>query len=533
MDPRTWLITRHERDNPATRVDDEHGSQEAWSEGNLVEPLIHGAEYFAALSAAVREMRAGDLLLFTDWRGDGDETVDDDGATVGGLLCSAARRGVQVRGLIWRSHVDRMRFSEKENRHLSQEVQAAGGRCLLDTRVRPGGSHHQKFVVLRHPGRPEADVAFIGGIDLSHGRRDDAGHEGDPQAVLIADVYGKRPPWHDAQAMVHGPAVADAERVFRERWEDPAPVTRNPVHRARALLSREETRETPLPAPLPPPEPCGPHSVELLRTYPKRAAGYPFAPQGERSIARSYFKVLRQARKLIYVEDQYLWSREVAAPFAEALADNPGLHMIAVVPHHPAEEGRVARSAMVAGRNQVLDMLRASGGDRFAVYGIENHAGTPVYVHAKITVIDDVWAAIGSDNLNLRSWSHDSELSCAVLDRTRDLREPQDVGRPGDFPRRLARDLRLRLAREHLDRADGDDADLWDPESAFQAFAKAAAELQDWHSSARATPRPPGRIRPYQAAPQSRITKLWATPIYRTFFDPDGRPRALRRDGSF
>ena len=178
-------------------------------------------------------------------------------------------------------------------------------------------------------------------------------------------------------------------------------------------------------------------------------------------------------------------------------------------------------------------MLRASGGDRFAVYGIENHAGTPIYVHAKITVIDDVWAAIGSDNLNLRSWSHDSELSCAVLDQTRDLREPQDVGRAGDFPRRFARDLRLRLAREHLDRADGDDADLRDPESAFQAFAHAAAELRDWHLSNRAAPRPPGRIRPYQAARQSRTTTLWATPIYRSLFDPDGRPRALRRNGSF
>ena len=32
---------------------------------------------------------------------------------------------------------------------------------------------------------------------------------------------------------------------------------------------------------------------------------------------------------------------------------------------------------------------------RVAAYGIENHAGTPVYVHAKVCVIDDVWAAPG------------------------------------------------------------------------------------------------------------------------------------------
>ena len=47
---------------------------------------------------------------------------------------------------------------------------------------------------------------------------------------------------------------------------------------------------------------------------------------------------------------------------------------------------------------------------RVAAYGIENHAGTPVYVHAKVCVVDDVWASIGSDNFNRRSWTHDSEL---------------------------------------------------------------------------------------------------------------------------
>ena len=53
-------------------------------------------------------------------------------------------------------------------------IDAAGGQCLLDMRVRPGGSHHMKLVVLRHAGLPDRDVAFLGGIDLCHGRRDDA-----------------------------------------------------------------------------------------------------------------------------------------------------------------------------------------------------------------------------------------------------------------------------------------------------------------------------------------------------------------------
>ena len=92
------------------------------------------------------------------------------------MLCEAAKRGVLVRGLIWRSHWDRVQFSGEENRHLGEDIVANGGQCLLDMRVRPGGSHHMKMVVLRHPGRPWLDVAFVGGIDLCHSRRDDASH---------------------------------------------------------------------------------------------------------------------------------------------------------------------------------------------------------------------------------------------------------------------------------------------------------------------------------------------------------------------
>ena len=74
--------------------------------------------------------------------------------------------------------------------------------------------------------------------------------------------------------------------------------------------------------PTPPPRPATPeatdlpdrgnHAVQVLRTYPAKRPPYPFAPDGERSIARAYIKALRRARRLIYVEDQYLWSAQAA-----------------------------------------------------------------------------------------------------------------------------------------------------------------------------------------------------------------------------
>jgi phosphatidylserine/phosphatidylglycerophosphate/cardiolipin synthase-like enzyme len=533
MDVGDWFLSSAQRGNPATVLDRRHGDGAAWTAGNDVQPLVHGAAYFPELLRCLRDMRAGDLLLFTDWRGDPDELLDGAGTEVARVLREAARRGVVVKGLVWRSHLDRFAFSEQENRHLGQDIEDAGGEVLLDMRVRPGGSHHQKFVVLRHPGRPDLDVAFVGGIDLCHSRNDGPEHRGDPQRQPMAAVYGERPPWHDAEVAVRGPAVGDVEAVFRERWDDPAPLTRKPLDFLGELVRREDRSAGQLPRVLPDPAPRGTKYVQLLRTYPKRRRGYPFAPDGERSVARAYDKVVSRAHSLIYVEDQYFWATDVVACFARVLRADQNLRLVVVVPLHPDQDGRVSKPPNLAGRVQALRAVRDAGGDRVAVYGIENHAGTPVYVHAKVCVVDDVWASVGSDNVNLRSWTHDSELSCAVIDDAIDERTPRVLDRFGDGARAFARELRLQLAREHLDREPGDDGDLVDPAGAFTAFADSAARLQAWQDAGRSGPRPTGRLRPYAIPALSPRTLLWATPLYRSVYDPDARPRHLRRTGRF
>jgi phosphatidylserine/phosphatidylglycerophosphate/cardiolipin synthase-like enzyme len=520
-----WFLTAEERGNLATRLDSRHRDGAAWTTGNQVRPLLHGAAYFAELLAGIRDLRAGDLLLFTDWRGDPDQRLDGPGTEVARVLADAASRGVIVRGLLWRSHLDRFRYSLQEHRDLGETIVAAGGECLLDARVRTRGSHHQKLVVLRHADRAEQDVAYVGGIDLCHGRRDDHTHGGDEQPCPLGAAYGLRPPWHDVQIAIHGPAVADVEAVFRERWEDPTPLTRNPLRRWRDRLLRM-IEPPPCPNPLPDPPPCGTDAVQVLRTYPSRRRGYSFAPAGERSIARACQKALGRAQRLVYLEDQYLWCPDVVGVFAEALAARPGLRLIAVVPQFPVAGPRALRATgsevapQLLARARSLELLTRLGGDRVGIYDLENHAGTPVYVHAKVCVIDDTWATVGSANLNRRSWTHDSELSCAVLGQA-----------PGG--QCLARDLRLALAREHLDRAEDDDADLRDPRDAFDAFADSASRLDAWHAGGQRGPRPPGRLRRHHPTPLPPSTVRWAGPLYQFLFDPDGRPRPLRRDRGF
>jgi hypothetical protein len=131
-----WFLTAAERGNPATRLDRRRGDGLAWSAGNLVRPLIHGASYFAELVARVTAMVAGDVLLFTDWRGDPDQQLSEAGHEVSELFCAAARRGVLVRGLVWRSHWTGSRSASGRTATWAREIEAAGGRCLLDMQVR-------------------------------------------------------------------------------------------------------------------------------------------------------------------------------------------------------------------------------------------------------------------------------------------------------------------------------------------------------------------------------------------------------------
>jgi len=512
-----WFLSAAERGNPAWRLPD-------WCTGNAVRPLVNGASYFARLVEEVAGLGEGDQLYFTDWRGDAEERLAADGPTVGELFAGAARRGVVVKGLMWRSHTDEIAYSEEENRHLGEEVREAGGEVLLDQRIRRAGSHHQKLVVLRRPAHPARDVAFVGGIDLCFSRRDDAGHGGDPQGLPMNGAYGDNPPWHDVQLEVRGPAVGLLDGVFRERWEDPhSPDLHNPVARIRDAVRHADLVADPLPERPADPAPAGTCAVQVLRTYPAIRPGYPFAPRGERSVARGYGKVLRRARRLLYLQDQYMWSPHIARLIAAALERSPDLHVMVVVPRHPDVDGRLALPPNQVGRLQALQVCRRAAADRVHVFDLENRSGTPVYVHAKVAVVDDVWAAVGSANLNRRSWSHDSELTAAVLDDDRDRREPTDPAGLGDGARTFARDLRLSLLREHLERSEGDDGDLVDPESAVRAAEDAATALDDWHRAGRRGPRPPGHLRRHEPESLSLPTRLWAVPAYRLLYDPDGR----------
>ena len=107
-------------------------------------------------------------------------------------------------------------------------------------------------------------------------------------------------------------------------------------------------------------------------------------------------------------------------------------------------------------------------------------------------VIDDVWAAVGSDNLNRRLDPRQRAVGGGAgrdPGRARAAR-PRRPRRDGAWA--FARQLRLQLWREHLGRGPDDDGDLLDPVEGFRAWRRAAAALTAWHEGGRYGPRPPG-----------------------------------------
>ena len=250
--------------------------------------------------------------------------------------------------------------------------------------------------------------------------------------------------------------------------------------------------------------------------------------------------------RLVYLEDQYLWSEEVGRHFGEALRQNPRLRLICVIPIAPDVDGMLSLPPQLYGRKLAMDLLLEAGPERVALFGLTSPEGYPVYVHSKVCVIDDVWASVGSDNFNRRSWTSDSEVALAVQDQRvaeRGGPAPRDA-----FPLRLRREL----VGEHLDLDPDEVPD--DPDEVWDLMGAAADALDAyygeagpdrgrvhvprprapfkgtavrWRRRSRAavgapgTERPPGRLRRIGPPELSRWQTLWAQRAY-GIVDPDG-----------
>src|SRR5262249_19144633 len=92
---------------------------------------------------------------------------------------------------------------------------------------------------------------------------------------------------------------------------------------------------------------------------------------------------------------------------------------------------RAKLSRLIAGEKvnaaEAIAGLRKKASDRVFVASPMNEAGKDVYVHAKVMIVDDMYATIGSANFSDRSMFLDQELGIAWLDPT--LKSVREVRR--------------------------------------------------------------------------------------------------------
>ena len=380
-------------------------------EGNRLDVLVDGSE---ALPTIAEELaRAESFIHLAGWFFSPELNLsrDEEPMIVRNLLAECAER-VDVRLLSWKgapvplfkpSHNEVREMLDGMARHTKIEAHADGCTGFMH-------SHHEKTIVI------DGRVAFVGGIDLTL----DGGDPWDTPSHVARGGIG----WHDAAVRIEGPSVADVANHFRLRW-----------HGATGkILPRPEVADR-----------AGDVEAQIVRTLP--AGTYRALRRGDYSILESYIGALRSAERFVYLENQFLWSPEVVSILAQKLENPPSddFRVLVVLPARANDGADISRgqvAALIHAADETTRFLACT------IYARARNLRDPVYIHAKIGIVDDRWLTIGSANLNAHSLFNDTEMNVVTHD-------PE-----------LARATRLRLWSEHLElpleKVEGDPIQLID-----------------------------------------------------------------------
>jgi phosphatidylserine/phosphatidylglycerophosphate/cardiolipin synthase-like enzyme len=281
----------------------------------------------------------------------------------------------------------------------------------LDSFHPPGASHHQKIVVI------DDGLAFCGGIDMTSERWDTRRHRDvEPRRVVPNGKLYK--PWHDATTALQGPVAAALGELARDRWVRAGGETLAPVDKLNWCWPKGL--------------PVGFKDVEvgIARTAPDM----PESPE-VREVEALFVQQIASAKVSIYAESQYFASRRIAEAIAARLSEPNGPEIVIVNPQHA--QGWLEPIAMDTARARLVAALKQRDPhERFRLYHPFTARGAPIYVHAKVMIVDGHTLRIGSANMNNRSMGLDTECDVSI-----------DAGEEGADAIRAIRDG---LIAEHL-----------------------------------------------------------------------------------
>jgi len=357
--------------------------------------LVDAADYFSALKHAL--LRARHQILLIGWDFDTRIRLEPDRRTVDGpdrlgrflIHCVGSRPDVCVNVLKWRLSMVQAGLRGMTPLFVLDWMTNERLRYRLASDHPVGACHHQKIVVI------DDALAFCGGIDMTTDRWDTPAHHDH-------DHFRRRPngwrygPFHDVTTAVDGEAARALGELGRRRWKSAT------------------GQDLPVPPPGSDPWPgiVRPRfrdvDVAIARTHPE------YGDQEEvREIERLWLAAIASARRTIYIEAQYFASRRIGKALGRRLAEPDGPEVVVVTPL--ATKGWLEETAMGSARAHLLAHLReADRGGRFRIYTPRAERGRPIYVHAKVLVVDDRLLRVGSSNVNNRSMGFDTECDLAI-----------------------------------------------------------------------------------------------------------------------
>jgi phosphatidylserine/phosphatidylglycerophosphate/cardiolipin synthase-like enzyme len=388
--------------------------------GCSLEVLIDGAEMLPRLATELRKARSH--VHLAGWYVSPYFALarERNRLLLRAVLAELAER-IPVRVLLWAGSPLPLFHPDRDDVEGVMHALTFGTKIQLarDRLERPMHCHHEKIAVI------DDRVAFVGGIDLTTY----AGDRYDSQAHEARGAVG----WHDAACLLRGPVVADVAEHFRARWHDVAGEELPPAKQPRR---------------------AGDVEIQAVRTVPEHV--YESIP-GDFRILESYTRALRAAERLIYLENQFLWSSEIAEVLRAKVEHPPtkDFRLVLVLPADPNDGADDTRG-------QLADLIEADRGAgrvlACTLRALGRLGPCPVYVHAKIGIVDDCWLTLGSANLNEHSLFNDTELNIVTCNP------------------HLARETRLRLWSEHLEQPQ--QAVAGDPVQVVDGLWKPIAEEQ-------------------------------------------------------
>lgn len=278
-----------------------------------------------------------------------------------------------------------------------------------------GCSHHQKVAVF------DDHLAVCGGIDVADRRWDTSEHK-DHDSRRVQPSGEAYDPWHDVTMILAGPVGAALADLGKERW-------RLATDSELGELKREGENW---------PDELTPDFTDVDVAISRTRAKYKGVTE-LREIETLYLDMIKATKKFIYFENQYFTCGKIAAAIAERLNEEDPPEFIMVMPEKG--DGWLEQKAMDAARVLLTrEISKSKHGDRFHIYTPRTAGGANIYVHAKVTIMDDRLLRIGSANLNNRSMGLDSEC-----DLTIDAALPANRDTPAAIRR-----LREGLLAEHL-----------------------------------------------------------------------------------